>query len=249
MEFTRVHGPYQLSFLVPKHDRTQGPLIERGVYEEYVTKAIVENTKQQGTFLDLGSNVGYFSCIAARLGHHVISVEASPQNAALTLLNLKQNFGSTEARYEVIPVAASNSWGTSIIEGSSETNKSLNPVSKINQNSLLVLKANLDDIVTSHVDYLKVDIEGFEPLVAKTNIFQYQPRVIFLELNPSAIDLQCKINAEDFLKELKDYGFAFTLLSRKEIGYVEKSISAVLKELDSVVKKGGTHIDLMLTRQ
>ncbi|MEO1222402.1 MAG: methyltransferase domain-containing protein, partial [Pseudomonadota bacterium] len=60
-----------------------------GFWEPNLSEFLVSRITPQTRFYDLGTNIGYFSLLAASRGADVIGVEASPQMAATARANLK----------------------------------------------------------------------------------------------------------------------------------------------------------------
>jgi FkbM family methyltransferase len=134
------------------------------------------------TFIDLGSNVGYFTCYAmdriARSTALGLSVDANPAMAAETRWHVERNGWS-----RVLPLWAVVGFPTDQKEGAFYLNPSnisgsatvLNPniPAKGRQTEITVPTVDLNKAWRDHagdapVDVLKVDVEGFEVKVLET---------------------------------------------------------------------------------
>jgi SAM-dependent methyltransferase len=54
--------------------------IAQGDWEDDEIKTFLECIESHDVVLDLGANIGFYSCLAASYGKHVIAVEPSPRN-------------------------------------------------------------------------------------------------------------------------------------------------------------------------
>lgn len=141
-----------------------------GRYAPAETAAVRELLPAGGTFVDVGANVGYFACLAARRvgpGGRVVALEPDPRMVAELRANLALNRFSAH----VVEAAAAEgpgiarlaeyrpedgNWGTSALRA-----EGLRPV------ELIGLDALLDRLGIQHVDLVKVDVEGAEDRVLK----------------------------------------------------------------------------------
>jgi FkbM family methyltransferase len=134
------------------------------------------------TFVDLGSNVGYFTCYAAdQIGRDAIglAVDANPKMADETQWHIQQNgWARVKGLWSVVGYPADKGseapffLNPSNISGSATV---LNPniPAKGAQTEISVPTVDLDKAWTEHagdrpVDVLKVDVEGFEVKVLET---------------------------------------------------------------------------------
>src|SRR5215470_382081 len=79
-----------------KRDAVGRGLYRRGIHEPGLTKFLIDTFagKPGGNFLDLGGNIGYFTCLLAKLAGpkgKVVAVEPEPNNRELLLNNVKRN--------------------------------------------------------------------------------------------------------------------------------------------------------------
>jgi FkbM family methyltransferase len=133
-------------------------------FEPDEVKAFLELIESHDMVLDIGANVGFYSCLAASRGKHVVSFEPSLRNLNFLYRNLWENKLSS---VEIFPVGLAKQSGLSRIYGfggissfvvgwgQAETSKySLVPVT------------TLDAVVAKRFQgkrlLIKVDVEGFE---------------------------------------------------------------------------------------
>lgn len=158
-------------------------------YEPDVRAAVSHFLKPGGTFVDCGSNVGYFSVLAGNLVGavgRVYSIEANPVTFQLLERNLKANgFG--------IPVHCALVTNPGEVElfvpAKGDVFSSLRKSESFFQNqevqSIKVRGRTLDEVLGSfgleHVDVIKIDIEGGELDVlrsARVTLQKIRPLVI-----------------------------------------------------------------------
>jgi len=149
-------------------------------FEPDEVKAFLELIESHDVVLDIGANVGFYSCLAASRGKHVVSFEPSLRNLNFLYRNLWENKLSS---VEIFPVGLAKQFGLSRIYGfggissfvmgwgQAETSKySLVPIT------------TLDAVVAKRFQgnrlLIKVDVEGFEldVLAGATETLNLEPR-------------------------------------------------------------------------
>jgi FkbM family methyltransferase len=133
------------------------------------------------TFVDLGSNVGYFTCYAAdRIGKDAIglSVDANPKMAAETQWHIAHNgWSRVKGLWSVVGFPAEVAEAPFFLNPSNISGSAtvLNPniPAKGAQREITVPTVDLDRAWREHagdasVDVMKVDVEGFEVKVLET---------------------------------------------------------------------------------
>jgi FkbM family methyltransferase len=158
--------------------------MQRGDFERGETALVRELLPRVSTFVDVGANVGFFSCLARQAGLHVVAVEPSAQNLDLLLGNLTEN-GWTDV--EVYPVALAREPGIATLygegtgasmvrrwSGTSEVWRRLVPVS--------TLDVLLDNRFPGERLMIKIDVEGLEHavLAGAKNTLTREPSPIWL---------------------------------------------------------------------
>lgn len=116
-----------------------------------------------GRVLDLGAHVGMFSLAAAAAGYQVVSVEASPRNAALLRASVAAN-GWDQDRLRVVQAGVSDRPGT--LEFCPQGPYGHVSVPADGTAGIQVPAVTLDDLLAEigwdRVDFIKMDIEGSE---------------------------------------------------------------------------------------
>jgi FkbM family methyltransferase len=83
-------------------------------YEKEEIEVFIQNLKNAAICVDIGANVGLYTCLAASLGKPVIAIEPHPRNLDLLHRNLAAN-GFTSV--EVLPLGLSDQIGTKPLYG------------------------------------------------------------------------------------------------------------------------------------
>jgi FkbM family methyltransferase len=143
--------------------------MQNGSFEFEEAKLVRRYLERASVFVDVGSNLGYFTCIARQIGKYVIAVEPCNQNLDFFYMNIHAN-GWKDV--EVFPVGLGEKpglntlygWGTgaSMIRrwaGCSDSQQRTVPIS--------TLDIVLGDRFGGEKIVIKVDVEGLEYLVLR----------------------------------------------------------------------------------
>ncbi len=115
-----------------------------------------------GKVLDLGAHIGTFSLFAAANGYDVISVEASPRNAALLNASMRRNHFDN---MKIVSAAVSDHLGSLVFYEDGPRGAVANPVMRdyrIVPVPSVTVDSILSDFGLDHVDLIKMDVEGSE---------------------------------------------------------------------------------------
>ena len=156
-----------------KRDAVGRGLYRRKIHEPGLTKFLLEqfSTPTPKNFLDLGANIGYFSCILGKLAGpsgNVVSIEPEPLNCELLEENLRRN-DVTNVTVHACAVGAGDGMAKlGIYKPANRGRHSMVDMESC-KHFLEVPIRRLDDLLLdSHVqgwDLLKIDVEGYEPFV------------------------------------------------------------------------------------
>jgi FkbM family methyltransferase len=144
-------------------------------------KALLEGAD---VFVDVGANIGYFSCLAASLGKHVVAVEPLAANLRFLLANISMNHW--ESQVEVFPVGVSDRFGVAKFYGAG-TGASLNEgwAGASRYFSTMIALSTLDTLCAKFRNsriVIKIDVEGAEyaALLGAREVLNYQPAPAWL---------------------------------------------------------------------
>ena len=246
------------------NDLVSNQIKSNGAWEKQATEHLMKLMPCSGApcsqrvFVDVGANIGWFSLTALHLGYTVIAFEPFKKNIELLCESLKL-VGSHEERFrlynlgldfttrncELFQEAAVNIGDThsvcdeamraSIIEGGYES------LGWMNTTTLDAAVSNgLFDLI-SHIDVMKIDVEGFEHAVVDggNHFFtsQFAPRFVYIELvsgmmgNAGGLKDRGIHRLDSVLLKLANYGYDFV---RNGLGDVEVGISLQTSPLESV---------------
>lgn len=137
--------------------------MQEGRFEEEEARTIRECLDRTEVFVDVGANVGYYTCLARSLERVVIAVEPLPQNLQFLYANLEAN-GWRDV--EVHPLGLSAAPGLAVLHGTG-TAASLvegwaGPSTKRRTIPLTTLDILLAGRFRDRRLFLKVDVEGVE---------------------------------------------------------------------------------------
>jgi FkbM family methyltransferase len=139
--------------------------MQNGSFEPTEVKWIRTCLNNSGVFVDVGANIGYFTCLARSMGKPVVAIEPLQYNLKLLLENIEINNGES---VEVFPLALSAKAGVLRLFGASSTGASLiqNWAGASTFFSRLVPVNTLDRILDGKFLnkqlLIKVDVEGAE---------------------------------------------------------------------------------------
>ena len=167
----------------------------KGYYEPEITRFLTRWIKPDDTFFDIGSHVGYFSLLAARLASngHVVSFE--PNKSNIEFINEIMNLNHTN-NWRLIPQAVSDANGRLLFkEGpTSSTGK----VMKVNgpDEALTVETISLDEFIRANEcppNIIKIDVEGHgDNVLEGFSSFEnmVEPCLILIEIHDGSNELQ-----------------------------------------------------------
>lgn len=215
-----VFPKWSLSYFAEGNDRLISPhLITHGRHEEDLTNYFINTIKSNDNCLDLGANIGYFTCLMGKLASEgkTIALEADPLIFEYTRDNIYINFleGRTTAICGAIADhngdltlhrRVTRSGNTSIINTSTEYTSSLGePASEKFTVQCFTIDSLLEQM-GGRIDHIKIDVEGAEPLAFKgiRQTIRLNPQLaVIMEWSPAQIHA-AGFDLCNFISDLKD---------------------------------------------
>jgi len=146
-------------------------LMRTGKFEVEETAIISRLLPKVDVFVDIGANLGYYTCLALQQGKPVIAFEPQQQNLQCLFQNLTAN--GWEDKAEVFPLALSEHPGLLTLYGASGPSASLikNWAGYSARFRKTVPVSTLDNVLASRFSgrrlFVKMDVEGAEYQVLK----------------------------------------------------------------------------------
>lgn len=159
--------------------------MQDGTFEPEEVALMSALLKRASVFVDIGANIGFYSCLARSLGKYVVAIEPQEQNLKYLYSNLQ---GNGWKDVEVYPMGLSDHPGVETLYGISSTGASLLPGWAAQPKSFTktIPVSTLDIMLGSRFSgkevLIKLDVEGFEYQVLRgcREILSMQPRPIWM---------------------------------------------------------------------
>lgn len=206
-----------------------------GEYEQQTFDILDLIVKKDQVWLDLGSNIGYFSLYFASIAKQVISVDANP---SLTKMVDEQSLLNNYSNMKSLNNAISNESGNQIeffitpddnARSSAILHNDMSDVVKISATTLSVDKLTRDlDIKPFGI---KIDIEGIEILALKGAhdlLTNHPPKVILMELSQRQ---ECMASPKELIKYLESYNYSPYIIRDNKLTF-KKDDMDLSEELD-----------------
>jgi FkbM family methyltransferase len=146
-------------------------LMRSGKFELEETAIIARLLPRVDVFVDIGANLGYYTCLALQYGKPVVAFEPQQQNLQCLFQNLTAN--GWEDRAEVFPLALSDRPGLLTLYGASGPSASLikDWAGYSSRFKKTVPVSTLDNVLAGRLAgkqlFIKMDVEGAEYHVLK----------------------------------------------------------------------------------
>jgi FkbM family methyltransferase len=220
-----VLGGHVIAYLVEADDLLISPwFIINGQYETALTDFFLNRIKPDSHCLDVGSNFGFFACLFARLAPkgRIMAIEADRTIYKLCRDNLAIN-GFSEIGKAIHGAACDSndeivlhrrvgrSGNTSIFDAPVDFTEHMGePPAE----AFSVKGVRIDDLLDrfdGRLDFIKIDVEGAEPLAMRgaQRTIESNPQLnIVMEWSPGQIRI-AGFDVRDFLQEILDKGLSF----------------------------------------
>lgn len=229
--WVNVHGA---SLLTNIHDNGIGTaLFLKGKYAEGRVTEIKCAVKEGDTVIDIGANIGYFTVLLANLvgtKGKVYAFEPDPRNFELLQCTIKRNnFTQVIAEQKAV---SCDSGIAKFFQAESWAANTLTPTSGLS--SVKVKVVALDDyFAESNVSFIKMDMDGSEPLAiwGMKQLIQRSPNIhILAEYQPGNLK-RYLVNPLDFISIAEQCGLKLQMIMDSEMGNLHNLDLVQLKEL------------------
>jgi len=185
--------------------------MQAGTFEPEETALVQQYLHDAEVFVDVGANIGFYTCIARSSGKQVIAVEPLRRNLDYLYVNLAANRWND---IEVYPVGLSDRPGLGVLYGASVTGASLirwwAGASQVFQR--MIPLSTLDILLGARFSgkklVIKIDVEGaeYQVLLGTRKIISMSPRPTWLieiclnEYHPAGLNPNYAATFEIFWK-------------------------------------------------
>ena len=213
---TRFRGS---TLTVPTEDVTLVPGLVGGYYEQIELDVFDRMCRTSLVVVDVGANVGLFSCLAAariRDGGRVVAFEPIPANLGYLRRNIDQNGYSDRVQIEARAVGEHvGTVDIFMVKGSIGTHSVSARNAANSTESVCVPTTSLDtyaeENALTRIDALKVDVEGYEGHVLRgaTAVLKRHRPSLFVEFVPAHLS-NCGFEPRELIDiVLSTYGDVF----------------------------------------
>ncbi len=240
------------------------PIYYNGIYEEKLSRFYLANVRPGMTIVDIGANIGYYTCLFASLVGEtgkIFAFEPDSNNFKLLEASIKINKFNNVI---LINKAVSDKNGKSNLYLDQNENQSDDfnasgghslVVTDYRNKFIEVETITLDsyfqkeDTKNTKIDFIKMDIEGAEPLALKgmRNIIINNPSLkLISEILPYALKAS-GTTAQVYLTNLSNIGFKFYLF--EEAGIIKHiTLIEAIREANKDTGTKFPHFDLLCVR-
>lgn len=219
------HGKKFKIIIDPKNGYLDEQVFAKKLYEPHIVKEFVNNISPGDVCLDVGANIGHHALIMAQaVGEKGIvhAFEPIPFIRNQMIESIKLNDINT---INIISEALSDKNGEMSLYINNDNVGSSSLVNKGNGATIPVTLKTLDSYNFNHVDFIKIDVEGFEFNVLKggeRTIAQLHPKILF-EYSPVYYQKYSLSDSTEILTFLKKYNYKLIDLedNKKEINDID----------------------------
>jgi FkbM family methyltransferase len=189
--------PLRLELQAYKRDALGRGLYRRRCHEPGVTKLLLTRfaSNAERNFIDVGANIGYFSCLMSILAGptgRVLAIEPEPNNVKLLESNVKINHLTN---VEIHACASGAGEGSAMLGLYKSSNRGRHSIVDLDMKSAIKVPIRrLDDLTrkfgngATSWSLVKIDVEGYEPFVieganetlsrTQTLVIEYSPHLL-----------------------------------------------------------------------
>ena len=196
-------------------------IIEDGEWEPPVVHVLRKYLMAGSIFVDIGANLGWHSAVgSAAVGPtgRVYAIEPNPDNARLIAHTVQRN---DLTNVELLPFALSERTGFAAFRSAIGSNGGFawgNDPSFIDPAVTIVPTMRFDDLDIAHVDVIKMDVEGAEPMVMRgaVEMIERDHPVIIFEFSCEMTQRVSGVEPREHLRFFEDLGYTLSIIDRSD---------------------------------
>ncbi len=195
-------------YLNPKDYGLSRELLMYGVHEPITTALLQRELREGMVAVDIGSNIGYYALLEARLvgdSGRVLAIEPFSTSAAYLERNIAAN-GYRNVTVYRCAMGGENKAGNLYLYEAANFNSMTPHPTMIGQEEVDIWR--LDDLLhdQTRIDFLRMDIEGYEceALSGMTGILAKFRPLLCIEVHPNVVEGDRLVG---FLEQLKGFGY------------------------------------------
>ncbi len=202
-------------------------------WEEYQHNLASKYINSDSVVVEIGAHIGSLTMVFSKLAKTVYAFEPTKESFDLLNKNISLNECKNVISKQVgvgdkiestkIGWIGNNNSGATILEGGMVTNEVLSSAENGSTNSIetKIDLINLDVLTLDRLDYLKIDVEGYEEKVIKgglNTIKKFKPIIVMECMDDySKKEPISKLNLENKYKSLLDLGYTYKILGKGNI--------------------------------
>ncbi len=211
-------------------------------WEEYQHYLASKYINSDSVVVEIGAHIGTLTMVFSKLAKTVYAFEPTKESFDLLNKNISLNECKNVISKQVgvgdkiestkIGWIGNNNSGATILEGGMVTNEVLSSAENGSTNSIetKIDLINLDVLTLDRLDYLKIDVEGYEEKVIKgglNTIRKFKPIIVMECMDDYSKQKPIsKVNLENKYKSLLDIGYTYKILGR---GNIDKNWDVLFK--------------------
>jgi FkbM family methyltransferase len=189
------------------NDFVSRTVLETGQWEPQSWRIVEQDLRPGSTFVDVGAHIGYYTLKAATVvgpAGHILAIEPNPETARILAGNVRASNAAavsiqavacsdTETTLQLFAAAEGNTGETSLSRANASQER---PVTKTYQVRARPLDAIVRESGVTHVDAIKIDVEGAEFLVlrgAQETLTRFHPAILIELLDRQLREMRTSI--------------------------------------------------------